>query len=119
MSVVLLVEDDEWYAAQQQRLLAAAGHEVKHVTDAQAAFDILEDTMPAVIVLDLLLSYNTAIPLLHELRSSFDPAIPVVVYSTQAESLSRALEAYGVSAVLDKTTMHPTDTVKALRKLGV
>lgn len=121
MSTILLVEDDAWFAAQQQRILARAGYTVIHVPDAQAAIDQTEETDIQAIVLDVLLAYNTAFTLLHELQSYEETSkLPVVLYTTQAESLdAAALKSYGVRVVLDKTTMRPDDTARALAKVGV
>lgn len=121
MTTILLVEDDVWYAQQQQRLLEASGYTVQHANDAQQAIDLTEMQTPAAVVLDVLLTYNTAFALLHELQSYAETSeLPVILYSTQAESLHQeSLVAYGVVAVLDKTSMHPLDVVRTLKKVGI
>lgn len=121
MSKILLVEDDNWFAHQQMRILSAAGHDVMRVSDAQSAIDAVEHIAPQAVVLDILLIYNTAFALLHELQSYQETStLPVVVYTTQAEALDdTSLKPYGVHAILDKTTMHPIDTVRALARLGL
>lgn len=118
---VLLVEDDAWYADQQQRLLGEAGYEVVWARDAQEAIEYIDTGRYKALVVDVLLTHNTVMTLLHELQSSDDTArVPVVVYTAQAGMLTlAALAPYGVIALLDKTTMHPRDTLYALRRAGV
>lgn len=120
MNKILLVEDHPWYAAQQRRVLEGAGYEVVHATDPQAAMDILDEHKPVAIVLDMLLRANTAMVLLHELQSHNETAdVPIVVYTAQAATQENVLYPYGVVALLDKTTMEPGDTVKALKRVGL
>lgn len=121
MSKVLLVEDHPWYAAQQQRILEKASYEVLHATDSQMAMDLLDMHRPEAVVLDMLLQSNTAMVLLHELQSHSETStIPIVVYTAQAAALTEdMLRPYGVIALLDKTTMNPADTVRALKKAGL
>lgn len=121
MTRILIVEDDPWYGEQQQRVLRKAGYMPCHAANPHAAMQLLDQQLPKAIILDILLAYNTAFVLLHELQASRETAgIPVVVYTTQAELLaSIRLENYGIVSVLDKTIMTPNDTVRALKRLGV
>lgn len=120
-TIILLVEDDSWYGQQQQRVLSEAGYQVEWVRDAQAAMDRIDAVSFGALVVDMLLTHNTVMALLHELQASRDTAgLPVVMYTAQASSLDHnALASYGVVALLDKTTMHPRDTVFALKKVGI
>ena len=121
MSRILLVEDDPWYAAQQMRILSSAQYEVAHASDAQSAMDAIDVQRPDALLLDILLTYNTAFALLHELRSHKETRrIPIIICSTQADMFERdTLATYGVVEILDKTTMDPSDSVRVLRRIGV
>jgi DNA-binding response OmpR family regulator len=116
---VLIVEDDEWMAQQYKRLLDVAGIKADHVPHALAAIDALDKLPPDVLVLDVLLPGANAFTLLHEIRSHADLAsIPIILVTSSADQLAeKDLAVYGIKRVLDKTTMHPDDLVKAVRKV--
>ena len=70
MSVkVLLVEDDAWLAEVEAEMLQSAGFEVRYAPHAQSAIEQIDDRLPDVIVLDMLLTGTTAVALLNELQS--------------------------------------------------
>jgi len=116
---VLIVEDDEWLAEQHVRTLGLAGIRAEYVPHALAAIDSIDNNMPDVIVLDVLLAGPNAFTLLHELQSHADLAsIPVVLCTNSADQLAEEdVVAYGVKRVLDKATMMPSDLVTAIKKV--
>lgn len=116
---VLIVEDDAWQAEQHVRTLTQAGMQAEWIEHAFGAMDSIDAHRPDVIVLDVLLTGQTAFTLLHELQSHSDLAsIPTILCTTSASDLVQEdLEVYGVKAVLDKTTMLPQDLVAAIKKV--
>lgn len=118
---ILVVEDDEWLAEQHARTLKGAGYHVEVVAHALAAMDIIDDTPPDVIILDVLLAGPNAFTLLHELQSHTDLAgIPVILCTNSAQDLAEEdIAAYGVRKVLDKATMHPDDVIAAVKKVSM
>jgi DNA-binding response OmpR family regulator len=116
---VLIVDDDVWLAEQQSRLLKASDYDVHAVTDSFAAIDAIDEYRPDVIILDLMLGGPNGIVLLHELRSHGDLADVKVIFCTNSSQLlaNADTESYGISVLLDKTTMHPGDVVSAVRKV--
>lgn len=114
---IVIVEDDVLLGHHFERTLKKAGYSVATTPHALGAIRLIDDTKPAVIVLDMLLTGSTAMPLLHELQSHDDLArIPVVIVTSLAgDLLLETLKPYGVTHVLDKTTMHPDDLVVAVR----
>jgi DNA-binding response OmpR family regulator len=117
-SSVLIVEDDDWFAEQQMRTLAGAGFTVTHVPHGLAAIEALDRFKPDILVLDIFLPGPNALALLHELQSYADLArLPIIVCSNSAADVPEgALTEYGVSCVIDKTSMQPVDLVAAVRR---
>lgn len=117
--VILIVEDDPWLAEQQTRVLEKAGFRAEVSPHAIAAIAAIDDVKPDAIILDVLLTGNTAFTLLHELQSYADTGVlPIILCTNMAADLSlRDVEPYGVRRILDKTTMHPDDVVTAVRSV--
>lgn len=114
---VLIVEDDLWLAEQFERALIREGLSVRRTSNGHVAIELVDECMPRVVMLDLLLPGSTGMALLHELQSYRDTGkIPVVLCTNLAASLRLdELRPYGVQRLLDKTTMHPDDVVAAVR----
>lgn len=119
MTKVLLVEDDVLLAQQFIRTLTAAGDTVRHAKHGGEAMMMIDEDMPDVMILDLLLPMTSGIALLHELQSYSDTmALPVVLCTSMADSIElRELQPYGVRRLLDKTTMQPRDLVTAVKAI--
>lgn len=117
MTHVLLVEDDTWLAEMEVRVLEKAGYQVTIAPHGLAAIDDIDRAIPDIIVLDVLLAGSTAFSLLNELQSHDDTkAIPVVLCTNLAEQFNDGkLAEYGVKRVVDKSTMHPSDLVVAIK----
>ncbi len=116
MSRVLVVDDDAWQADMIVGQLTKDGFVAEVATDALAAFTSIDRHSPDVIVLDIMLPGPNGIAFLHELRSHTDIAnIPVVVCSAGQLEAGK-LRPYGVTSVLDKTTMQPDDVLVAVRR---
>lgn len=116
---ILIIEDDDWLAEQHARVLKRAGYKTKTALNALDAIRMIDDKIPDIIVLDILLTGSTAFSLLHELQSYGDTGnIPVVICSNLGSDLSLDdLESYGVRKILDKTKMVPQDLAAATRSV--
>lgn len=116
---ILIVEDDEWLAEQHQRVLTIAGYKTTVAPHAIAAIQLIDEIHPDAIILDVLLTGNTAFALLHELQSYGDTgSIPIILCTNIASELSiDNLKPYGVRRILDKTTMAPDDVAAAVRNV--
>jgi len=116
---VLIVEDDTWLAEQQKRVLAKAGYKTAVSPNAIEAINDIDKINPDVILLDVLLTGNTAFALLHELKSYTDTVvIPIIFCTNLAADISLSdVSSYGVKRILDKATMMPEDVVAAVRSV--
>ena len=105
MATILIVEDDILLAECYQRWLAHTGHHTVHVRDAQAALDAIDDARPNVVLLDMLLPGANGMQLLNMLQSHVDlVGLPVVICSNVVPAQAD-FSVYGVTTVLDKTTV--------------
>lgn len=117
MKRVLIVEDNPLWAELLGRYATNVGAIFRTAVSPGQALELLDEWPPDIIVLDLLLTGETGMALLHELRSHEDLArIPIVVCSS-VEVTDRQLQPYGVAAVLDKARMLPDDMIMVLRRL--
>lgn len=117
MTKVLLVEDDLWLAELEESVLKREGYEVAVAHHAPAAIELVDSFKPDVLIVDVLLAGSTSFVLLHELQTYDDTkSVPVIVCSNLADQFDKKqLDAYGVKRVVDKTTMHPSDLVVAIK----
>jgi CheY-like chemotaxis protein len=115
---VLLVDDDRWLAELLAGELQGAGYQVQIAEHTLDAITAIDEFTPDVITLDVFMPGPNGIVLLHELQSYTDLAqIPVVLCTSSASDIpTDSTRAYGVTSVLDKTTMQPGDIVAAVKR---
>lgn len=105
MAQILIIDDDQMMS--ECLSYALPEHEVQTCTNAIAALDLINQCLPDVLILDILLDGPDGFSLLNELLTYSDTArIPVVIVSSLDLS-SQDLSHYGVVAVLRKETMTP------------
>lgn len=115
MATILIVEDDPMLADCYRTWLRAKKHKTQQATDVVTAIEIIDEQLPDVILLDLLLPGASGAQLLHILRSHADLMhVPVVVCSGALPADSPDLASYGVRAVLDKATLTPSRLAAAI-----
>jgi DNA-binding response OmpR family regulator len=111
---VLIVDDDTWLSDTFSTVLTAHEWQVRVCHDAHVAIDVVDEWLPSVVLLDILLPHASGIGLIHELQSYDDTKdVPVVLCSSLAVDIP--LDEYGVYAVLDKTTMTPELLLETLK----
>lgn len=104
---ILLIEDDRWLADSYADILEE--YDVDVAMSGQEAIDLIDSNDYELIIADIMLEYGVVIDLLHELQAYDDTAtIPVILCTSLAANVKLAdVAAYGVVAVLDKSTLTP------------
>ena len=116
---VLIIEDDQWLSLLMKKTLEREKFSVTTASNTIEGMNEINARVPDVIILDFFMPGPNALVLLHELQSYSDTAnTPVVLCTNSAADIPKeALGAYGITSVLDKSTMHPDDIVAAVRRV--
>ena len=114
---VMIVEDDPWLAQLQSDALQKAGYKTKLVPNAPSAIAAIDEGLPDVILLDVLMTGQTGFALLNELQSYTDTVnLPIILCTNLASDIQLAdVKPYGVQRIIDKSTMQPSDIIAAIR----
>ena len=79
--------------------------------------DLIDESLPAVIILDMLLAAETGMALLNEVKGYDDLAgVPIIVCSSVGDLDIADLEPYGVVATVDKSMVDPEEMSYLLRR---
>ena len=100
---VLLVEDSKFLRMANERVLARAGFDVSTAEDGEEALRMANDTLPDVILLDLLIPKISGPDVLRALKEN--PAtlhIPVIVLSGLSQRNEEKLLKEGAAAYFEK-----------------
>ncbi len=119
---VLIVEDDNWLAETYSLMMTQAGWAAHTVHSAKKALEAIDEKMPDVVLLDVLLPGANAFELMHELQSYSDTKqLPIVLCTTLShQHLSHDnLQQYGVKAVLNKARLTSKQLLEALHQASV
>lgn len=116
MQKIFIIEDERTMAECIALSLRQLGEvEIEIFGDVIAAIQALDDALPDLICLDVLLDGPDGFTLLNELSSYSDTAqIPIIIISS-LELPAEQLAHYGVVALLDKATMRPAEITAVAR----
>ncbi len=132
MAKVWIVEDDEMMAEclvravnvelrkdvglRNERKVVHPEHQVKTFPNAIAAINFLNDEIPEVVLLDILLTGPDGFTFLNELISYHDTVnIPVIIV-TSLDLSTENLQQYNIVEVLQKETMTPREIKFAVER---
>lgn len=118
MKKILIIEDDSFIAKAYQIKLERLGYEVWLASDGKEGLEILEQRLPDLILLDLVMPKMDGFAFLEKIKA--DPKlkqIPVIVSSNlgQSEDMTRA-KSLGANDYIVKTNMSLAELVKKVER---
>ena len=106
MKTILLVEDSRFLRLANERALVRAGYRVVTAADGEEALRLARESVPDLILLDMLLPKLGGPEVLRSLRTTPRTAqVPVVVLSSLPQSNEARLKKDGATAYIDKSTV--------------
>ena len=109
---IFIIEDDRGWERYYARILKSYDLEFFH--DGVEAIAAMDETVPDLVILDVLLTGPTGFAILHEMRSYAELMdVPVIVVSSV--KISEIDENYGVRKVFDKAEMTPQDLLATVK----
>ena len=107
--MIFIIDDDRGWEKYYRRILR--GYDLRFFYDGVAAVNEMDEEVPDLIILDILLIGPTGFAVLNEIRSYPELAeVPVAIVSSVATDKDLA-DQYGVVAVLDKGKLEPADII--------
>lgn len=117
--VILLVEDDPFIRDIYQVKFSQEGFEVLIVDNGIEALKKLEQIIPSVVLLDIIMPYMDGIETLKSIRSNENwKKIPVIMLTniSEKEKISES-EKYGIDGYLIKSHFTPSEVVGKVKTL--
>lgn len=119
MKKVLVVEDDQFLANAYRIKLSKSNFEVKIVSDGVEALKTMEEFIPDVVLLDLIMPNMDGFETLEKMKANDKlKSIPVIISSNlgQKEDVDKAM-ALGAKDFIIKSNVSIEDIVDKVRKL--
>ncbi len=116
---VLVVEDEAFLSSLIKEALTRAGFSVDLAIDGDTAFNLLSQTMPDIILLDLILPGISGFDILKKLKEDEQTkAIPVIIISNlgSTDEIQKGLDA-GADAYLIKAQVLPVDIINKIHEI--
>lgn len=111
---IFIIEDDRGWEKYYARILK--GYELSFFRDGVEAITAMDEIVPDLVILDILLTGPTGFAILHEMRSYPELMdVPVIVVSSV--TIGEIDENYGVYKVFDKAKMMPRDLLMTVKGL--
>lgn len=113
--MIFIIEDDRGWEKYYRRILKGYDLEIFH--DGVAAIAAMDEKVPDVVILDILLTGPTGFAVLNEMRSYPELAEVPVIVVTSVDLQADLAQQYGVQAVFDKGKMLPRELLAEVRQV--
>jgi chemosensory pili system protein ChpA (sensor histidine kinase/response regulator) len=122
VKTILLVEDGRFLRVMNERALVRAGYRVMTACDGEEALRLAAESVPDLVLLDMLLPKLSGPEVLRSLRANSKTAqVPIVVLSSLPQSNEAQLRKDGATAYLDKSTLglheHSESLVQVVKRI--
>ena len=111
--MIYILEDDRGWENYYRRILK--GHDLEFFHDGVAAIAAMDEQVPDLVILDILLTGPTGFAVLNEMRSYPELMKVPVVIVTSVKIKDDLAKQYGVTKVLDKGEMTPQELIGAVQ----
>jgi len=112
--MIFVIEDDRGWESYYRRILKR--YELAFFHDGVAAIAAMDEQVPDLVILDILLTGPTGFAVLNEMRSYQElMRVPVIIVSS-VRLRTELAEQYGVVEVLNKGEMTPQGLLASVRK---
>ena len=111
--MIAIIEDDRGWEEYYHQILA--DYDLKCFHDGLAAVQWMDETVPELVILDILLTGPTRVDVLNVMDSHPELAKVPVVNGSSVAMPQKELVKYGVRAVFDKGSMLPQDLLKSVQ----
>ena len=103
---ILVIEDSRFLRVAIERVLAKAGHSVTGVADGREGLQAARTSLPALILLDMMLPGLDGTAVLRELKLDASTAkIPVIVLTGLSQKNESKMKSAGASAYIEKASL--------------
>jgi len=119
MKTILLVEDSKFLRIANERILVRAGYQVLGAHDGEEALLVARESLPDLVILDMLLPKLSGQEVLQALKKDPSTAqIPVIVLSGMSQKNEQKLKREGASEFMEKGSLldNPRSLLDAIRR---
>ena len=112
---ILLIEDSRFLRFAIEKALVKAGHEVTGIADGREAMLAARSSLPAIILLDMMLPGLEGTGVLKELKQDASTShIPVIVLTGLSQKNEMKLRKAGAAAFIEKSSLNLAQNAEGL-----